>query len=189
MEVFILMQKFEKTLVLTRRGGERTFLIKKSTAKDTAQIFALQEAVVHALPKPQLFVSLTDAELSESLDADICLSVFCEGELCAFTLMIKNRITSRHLGLYLDYETHELLETVSFDSAFVSPEFRGFSLQSLLLAEKEHIARNLGAKRAIATVSPENEASFKNLTSNGFNIIEERIMYSGVSRYIVVKIF
>jgi len=181
------MQEFEKTFALARHGDEKSFLIRKSSPDDAAQVLALQETICRTLSKNQLFEKLTNAELFESLKTDVCLSIFCEGTLCAFTLMIKNRITPRHLGHHLGYEQKELLEAVSFDSTFVSPDYRGFSLQSLLLALKEEAARALGAKRAIATVSPENDVSFNNLTSNGFEIFDRRVMYSGVDRYIVVK--
>ena len=50
-----------------------------------------------------------------------------------------------------------------------------------------HIAEKLGAEEVLATVSPENAFSLRNIISEGFEVVSEKNMYGGYRRYIVRK--
>ncbi len=112
-----------------RKRNRVPFEFRRCTAEDLAAIFALQERVVHALPTPELFARTTEAELAESLELDFCLGAYASGTLAMVSIMVSNRISPRNLGVYLGYEEARLLQTVTYDTAFVDPAFRGYGLQ------------------------------------------------------------
>ena len=195
-----------------RAGEEKKFCLRQCLTDDLAQILALQKKVTEALPDRNLFAWTTEEEIAESLALDYCLGVFdpaasdrntgcenpsgseaaqpCEGlsnRLVMFSLMITGRITPRNLGSYLDYTEEKLLTTVTYDSTFVDPDYRGYGLQNLAISQQEEQALSLGAAEALATVSPKNEHSLRNLRINGFEEAGRRRMYGGVLRLIMRK--
>lgn len=178
----------EKQLNLQKSDGKtRSFLIRRSRPEETEEILALQDIVFGAIPDKAIFIGTTSEEIGESIDDDVCLSVYSGDKLCAFTLMVTNRITPRNLGIHLDYSPEQLKSTVTYDTTFVTPLCRGFGLQRLLFKEKDKLSLMLGASCALATVSPENGASLKNARAAGFEIVGEKLLYSGVNRYIMRK--
>ena len=170
-----------------QRGAELALRIRRCGIADLDAILALQEAVRRALPADRLFVRETKAELEESLALDFCLGGYAAERLMVFTLMIVNRATPRNLGWALGYDVPRLLQSVTYDSTFVSPDCRGFGLQRALLPLKDAEARSLGACEALATVAPENTHSLNNLLFCGFEILGQRQMYGGLDRFIVRK--
>ncbi len=178
----------KEAIFRSRTGEERILTIRRCEARHLDAILALQEEVFRTLPADALFVRETAGELEESLALDVCLGAFDGDELAAFSLMIANRLTHRSLGAILGYETARMKETVTYDSTFVSPSYRGFGLQRAMLPVKDDAARSLGALEALATVSPDNVHSMNNLLSDGFSILRRQRMYGGLDRYIVRKL-
>ena len=74
-------------------------------------------------------------------------------------------------------------------SQFVAPGVRGFGLQRLAAWFKDREARSIGAAEAIATVSPMNPASYRNIRASGFRVDARREMYGGLDRLVMKKDF
>ena len=168
-------------------GTEVPFEFRRCTAEDLAAIFALQERVVRALPMLELFACTTEAELAESLELDFCLGAYADDRLVMVSIMVTNRISPRNLGIYLGYEEARLLQTVTYDTTFVDPAFRGYGLQRLSFRFKDAEAAALGAREALATVAPDNDASLHNLLADGFAEVDRQSLYGGLDRMILRK--
>lgn len=169
------------------RGQPCSFVLHQCRAGDLSAIAALQDEVSAALKQAHIFEKTPAEQIEESLCEDFCLGVFCEDTLAAAAIMVVNRVTPRNLGVHLGYDEERLVRCASYDSVFVLPEFRGYGLQRLLFGAMEERAAGLGCDEALATVSPDNSVSLGNMMTNGFEIVTEKVMYSGVRRYIVRK--
>ena len=180
---------FEKRLAV--KSGERSyvFCFRQAVPEDFDAVMELQDAAAQAVPaeKRHTFVLLTKEELEESLREDFCVAVYAGTRLAAFSLVVLNRVTDRNLGTYLGYDREKLLRTVTYDTTFVHPEFRGFGLQRFIIDVKSDEARRRGAEEALATVSPDNDQSLANTFAMGFEVAERKPMYAGLDRYIMRK--
>ena len=83
----------------------------------------------------------------------------------------------------------QIARTVVYDTTFVSPDSRGFGLQRMAAWFKDLEARRIGAAEAIATVSPMNPASCRNIRASGFRVDARREMYGGLDRLVMKKDF
>ncbi len=192
---------FEKQLAAHGGNSTQTFLFRQAEKEDFSAIMALQDIAAAAVPKEKrhTFVLLTKEELTESLAEDFCVTVWAsrgkarhdaqeEAVLAAFSLVVLNRITDRNLGTYLGYDREQLLRTVTYDTTFVHPDFRGFGLQRIIIGIKSDEALRRGASQALATVSPDNAQSMANTLAMGFEVAERRPMYGGLDRCIMRRI-
>ena len=173
--------------LFNKSGEQKSLLLRRCTVHDIPEILLLQDQVEAALPDRNIFVKTTDIEIRESILLDYCVGAFDQGNLAGFTLMIYGRVTPRNLGTYFGYGEEQLRGCVTYDTAFVDPCCRGFGLQRLFSSLRNEEAIRCGAREAFATVSPDNLASLKNTLANGFEIVETRIMYTGVVRHILRK--
>lgn len=167
-----------------KRGG-MDLLVRRMRADEADRIMELQSRVHACMPDPSL-LALTDRnEIEESLRLDVCLGIFDGERLAAFALMVVNRESAhRNTGQKNGLAPEEC---VSFDTAFVDPDYRGLGLQRRLLQAREEVVRQLGAKYALVTVSPENEFSLRNILNQGFEIMARKQLYGGLDRYVLKK--
>lgn len=170
-----------------RQGDSRIFLLRRCDNKDFEAIVSVQDKVIASLNESHVFARTSAGEIEESLREDFCLGAFCEGELAAAGIMVVNRVTPRNLGVHLGYDEARLLRCATCDSVFVLPQFRGYGLQGMFCRLWDAEALRLGCTEELATVSPDNPVSLGNLRANGFEILDEKVMYTGVQRYIVGK--
>ena len=154
---------------------------------DLEDILALQERVYDTIENKDTFVLTTREELIESLEQDTCIGAFDGELLVAFTLMVTNPGSARNLAKYLDYSEEKSAKCVTYDTTFVHPDYTGYGLQRVFIRLKDLIALNMGAAEALATVSPDNPRSLKNLQAGGFEIVARKEMYGGVERLIMRK--
>lgn len=161
--------------------------IRLCKKEELTEILALQSIVYRRIAAKETFIYTTEEELSESLEADVCIGAYHHNSLIAFTLMVSNPESSRNLGYCLNYNQQQCLKCVTYDTTFVHPDYNGYGLQRLFISLKDSIARELGACEALATVSPENITSLDNLKAGGFVIADEKKMYGVLNRYIMRK--
>ena len=172
-----------------RKGELRRFFVRKCTKDDLPAIMALQEDVMLQLPREDIFVVTTEEEFRETLENDYCIAAFSGRRMVMFSNMILGRPTSRHLGFQLGYDEEQIARSVIYDTTFVAPDTRGFGLQRLAAWFTDREARSIGAAEAIATVSPMNPASCRNILANGFRVDSRREMYGGLDRLVMKKDF
>lgn len=173
---------------LTRQGQPDLCVgVRLCRQDELSAILELQSKVSASISNKSTFVVTTEDELAESLNTDICIGMYHEAELIAFTLIITNSYSLRNLGFYIGYSRERCKRCVSYDTTFVHPAYKGYGIQRLFIGLKDAAAISLGAAEALATVSPDNDISLKNLISSGFVVVEEKKMYGGFNRYIVRK--
>lgn len=175
-------------VVLTNQAREiATLRVGFCKASEFDKIMALQKRVYDAVREKDTFVLTTGEELAESLELDTCIGAYQGTAPAAFTLMVTNPYSSRNLGLYLGYSPERCAKCVTYDTTFVDPAYKGFGLQRLFITLKDALARGAGAEEALATVSPDNEASLKNLLASGFSAASRKNMYGSYDRLILRK--
>lgn len=169
------------------RMDELQAVIRQCCRDELEDIMQLQSTVYDTVGDKDTFVLSTEDELAESLAADVCIGAYVNGRLIAFTLIVTNPCSPRNLGYYLDYSRERRGKCVTYDTTFVHPSYTGYGLQKAFLSVKEAIAVGFGASEALATVSPDNTVSLKNLIAGGFEIAGEKSMYGELCRYIMRK--
>ena len=170
------------------KGQELKTELRLCTLKDLLQILKLQELVLNRMPDKDQFVWTTDVEIEESLAEDYCVGAFHADRLVLFALMIKNRVSIRNLGYALGYDEEKLKKTVTYDTTFVDPDYRGYGLQYLAIGIMDSLAVKIQAAEALATISPENSYSLHNAKIKGFTVAAKKEMYGGYERFILRKV-
>ena len=182
------MRDFPYEIELTRRNGDKRLVVfRKSRVEDLPEIMALQDETHQNIPDKKLFNKTTEEELRDSIENDLCCSVFHDGTMVGFTLLVRPRISYRNFGKYLEYDDEKLLKCVSLDTSFIMQEYRGFGLQDVFFKLRIEEGIALGAEEALSTISPDNEVSLKNAYANGFEVASKLEIYDGLERYILKR--
>jgi len=175
----------ERTEHFSGKRGEMDLVVRRVRPDEVDLVMELQSRVHVHMPDQSHLAETDRDQVEESAALDVCLGVFDGSRLAAFALMVVNRVSEeRNTG-----QKNGLIpeECVSFDTAFVDPDYRGLGLQRRLLQAREEIAAQLGAKYALVTVSPHNEFSLRNILSQGFEIMARKQLYGGLDRYVLKK--
>ena len=175
----------ERRVIFSGKRGERELLVRRMRMDEVDLVMQLQTRVLETMPDSSLLAETDRDEIAESVQLDLSLGVFDGDRLAAFALMVVNRMSeSRNTGQKNGLDP---LECVSFDTAFVDPDYRGLGLQKFLLTAREDVAHQLGAKYALVTVAPNNAFSLKNVMGHGFEIMARKQLYGGRDRYVLKK--
>ena len=92
-----------------------------------------------------------------------------------------------NLGRDIDLPIEELPKVVHMESAVVMSEYRGRGLQYEMLKYAEELLDRSKYRYCLATVSPDNPASFRSLEKNGYRHITTKEKYNGLIRRIYLK--
>lgn len=178
-----------ETPYILKNGGVHALQVhvRQCRREELEEILRLQEYVYDTVTDKNTFVLSTREELAESLAADVCIGAYEHGRLIAFTLIVTDPDSPRNLGNYLNNSKARCHRCVTYDTTFVDPAYTGYGLQRTFLSLKNGIAVEMGACHALATVSPDNAVSLKNLRADGFEIADEKKMYGDRRRYIMRK--
>lgn len=171
-------------------GEEKTFLLRRCVMDDVDAIVALQAEVYDHIPDKKIFQNTEADEFAESIELDQCFCFMDGDKMIAFTLMVAGRPGYRNYGEYLGYSEEQMAKTVSMDTSFVLPEYRGYGIQEYCFALREQAAREiLGAEEALTTISPDNAPSLNNAYKSGFEEVARMTIYGGLERSILRKVF
>lgn len=174
------------------------FELHKLEPEDLPQVLDFQDRIVEVLAKREFLVTSSKEEILESMELDFCFGLFDGDTMAALCILVTNRSGERSLydafkdvfeekyGDSLSAET-----SITFDTIQVDPAYRGYGIQSYFLQVSEEMAKVVGAKCIIATVSPENFASKNNGVAAGY-IAEttgaiHHPPYNGVVRSVMSK--
>ena len=170
--------------IFSGKAGERALRVRAILPGDVDAVLELQAQVIDCMPDKSLLAGTDAHDVNESLQKDFCMGIFDGDILVAFAQMVVNRPGERNLGQQLGYEAEKC---VYYDIVFVHPDYRGLGLQAYALRRRDEIARALGAELGFVTVSPNNAYSLKNVMASGFEVVDRRLMYGGLDRYILKK--
>ncbi|MGI6204413.1 MAG: GNAT family N-acetyltransferase [Anaerovoracaceae bacterium] len=181
------MRKLPFDYEAVRKDGTKCVMeIRRAVPADLDEVMVLQNYVFSGVPAGD-FALTTEDEIRESLREDFCLVATCRKSIVAFTLLVLGRDSYRNYGTMLGYTKEQLAKSVSFDTSFVSPDYRGFGLQKLFYALREEYAVDCGAEKGFATVAPTNSISLENTKQRGFRELTRKKIYGGLERIILEK--
>lgn len=185
------MQKLPQSIEMRRKNGEvKEFVLRRCSAGDLDAIVALQDSVYNELEDKRLFVKTKREEFAESLQLDQCFCFMDAGRMAAFTLMVSGRSGYRNYGEYLGYSPEQMSKTVSMDTSFVHPDYRGYGLQKCFFDLREQVATEvLGAKEALTTIAADNIYSLNNARRSGYEEVKRMTVYGDLERCMLRKVF
>ncbi len=150
------------------------FTITFAQSSDIENILALQNSVVENINIKEWFVPSTKAELELAFSRPqefVMLKVEREDKLMAFSYIILNPDESNDISR--DIKALQNKNCCVYETVFVSPECRGYGLQSKLISMLTDIAKQKGKDFIVATVHPDNVYSSSNFIKNGYSKLND----------------
>ncbi|WP_372371484.1 GNAT family N-acetyltransferase [Candidatus Uabimicrobium sp. HlEnr_7] len=148
-------------------------------AADLPNVIELERQTVGAQSTEQYHM-LTREEHYELIDQGVYIGAKYQQKIIAFSSMRFHAAEELFCGIHINEPF------VSFVNTLVHAKFRGKGLQFLLQKQREKLAQQKGYQIIMATVSPENQHSLRNVEKFGFSIVETRDLSKG-KRHIVCK--
>ena len=170
-------------------GRKDSFKIRKADPNDANAIYAIMQRVSSKLPDKSLFVC-DDLEFVQAhLQSNGFGVVACDGDnkIVASFLFRYPHMEEDNLGRDIDLAEEQLDAVVHMESAVVLPEHRGHNLQEKMLRYAESMIDKSVYHYFMATVSPDNPASYLSLEHNGYSLVATKKKYGGLVRRIYLK--
>jgi len=92
-----------------------------------------------------------------------------------------------NLGKDIELSDAELLQVAHMESAAVLPEYRGNHLQEKMLKYAENLLDKKKYRYLMATVSPDNPASYLTFEKSDYQLVGTKEKYGGLLRRIYLK--
>ncbi len=165
------------------------FLIRQATMDDVEAIYDMMLKVEADLPDKTLFVR-DDLEEVEKLVGQSGFGVVaCDhaGELAGSFLFKYPGLVEDNLGRDVGLTKAQLEQVVHMESVVVLPEYRGNHLQGRMLRFGEALISKSKYHIFLATVSPNNPASYLTFENNGYELVMTKEKYGGFMRRIYQK--
>lgn len=176
-------------LVLQKIDGRpacQTVEMRRCVPGEEAALFALQNEVRAAMPRPEQFVPDTLEHLGRYVAQDLCVGAWQGQRLGAYFILRYCGMDEANYANVLGVPRAQWPQWANADSAVVHPDWRGNGLQRRLLEAALQWLRP-GIVGIGATVSPDNEYSLHNALASGFEIVRRREMYGGYDRYVLAR--
>ncbi len=165
-------------------------LIEQATPKDAEEIYKVMQMVYSKLIDKSIYVcdNLEDVK-SILMESGFGVVALNKKQNIVGCLLCKYPGDSQdNLGRDILLPEPELAKVVHAETAVVLEDYRGNSLQSKMLRLAERFIDKEKYRFLLATVSPDNPASFKTLEQNGFRHIITKEKYGGFIRRVYRKI-
>lgn len=117
------------------------------------------------------------------------LKATCANTLVGFFIVHYPHLSKKNMAYdcFPESVTPALLEQVAhFDSAVVSPDYRGCHIMSMLMRAAMKELDSTDYCYYMATVHPDNHNSLKNLLQLHFQIVKTTVKYGGLPRHIMM---
>ncbi len=164
------------------------FVFRQCGSADLEDILFIQEEAFRVLPDPSLLRRNTSEMLASCLtDPHYTLGVFHKDKLAAFGILYDGLQTDENIGIDMGLTGEKLNDVINFKLVIVLPEYRGNSLQRLIIERLSETARQKNKKIMCATVSPDNAHSISNFEKCGFILHSVKTKYGGMKRNIYYK--
>ncbi len=159
-------------------------------ARHIPAIRTLQALVAASLPDPDLYVVLTDEELSYISQATggQIHGIWVDDQLIAQVCLYYPDQRPDNLGRDLGLAAGDLAQMLHLEGISVHPDYRGNDLGMLLTMQALHLALQRRPVRFLAaTASPDNYVSLVLLFAAGLTIRALRVKYGHCQRYILLR--
>lgn len=165
------------------------FYIRKAEIKDAKKIHEIMFLTQKALEDKTLYVC-DDLEYVEShIEKQGFAVVACTKDetIVGSFLFRYPKLEEDNLGRDIGMKEEELEQVVHMESAVVLPEYRGNHLQEQMLHYGEALIDKNQYHYFMATVSPNNPASYLTFEKCGYQLIKTKKKYGGLLRRIYQK--
>lgn len=181
-------QEYEKA---ARKEQNHTFQIRFAGEADLDQVMELLEEIQKKMEYPEWF-AVDDREFMQERFADngegfAVIAQTEDGTVAGCFLVDIPAEDERNMGYDLGYTKEQRAFTAHMDMAVVSPSFRGYHLQDLMMEKCEEELKERGFVYLMATVHPDNRYSLQNVIKRGYKIMATKEKYGGLIRHILCK--
>ncbi len=166
----------------------RDFTIRIAEPSDIGSVHSIMTTARSSMKEPELYVPDTPEFISRHIQDCGFTLLALYGTLPAGFLIVRIPGEERdNLGYDLGFSKQELSLAAHMESAAVLPEYQGNRLQRRLISSAEAILSSRGYQYALATVSPKNFYSLRNMLACGYRIAKTTTKYGGLERHILLK--
>jgi len=162
--------------------------IKILSPIELSDLLNLQKKVSKYLSDSSSLQPLSEEEFINIFDdKGIVLGVFKQQELIAFRALLKPVLDEDHLGLDIGLAKEELEQVMYQEVSVVHPNYRGHGLQKTM---GNYIMNEVDTQKyryVCATVAPFNIPSIKDKFDQGLQIVDLKLKYDGLLRYVFMK--
>lgn len=168
---------------------EKDIIFRVAVDGDATLIHGLMEEVYNRLEDKSIYVCDDLDYVKEHISNQGFVVVACnkDEEIVGSFIVRYPYQDEDNLEKDIDLPNNKLDEVVHMESSVVLPEYRGNGLQSKLLLYAERLIDKTKYHYFMATVSPENPASYKNLEKNKYKLVLTKEKYGGLIRRIYLK--
>ncbi|KZE37518.1 benzoate transporter [Bhargavaea cecembensis] len=160
----------------------------KLTPEQLPEILSLQEQVIQALEVKERLQPLTEDEFRFILEGNgEMIGVYADGKMIAWRAMLVPDNDHEGLGRDVGVPEEEIGKVIYQEISAVSPEWRGFSLQTIMgsvLMDRVDAERY---RYVCSTVMPGNIPSLKDKFRHGLEVRALKEKYGGKLRYVFMK--
>jgi hypothetical protein len=170
---------------------DRMYEMKYLDMADIDEVLELQQMVYDSLDDKQKFVTDPRTFFEETAlvaGKGMMIGVFVEGRMIAARSISFPGLSQENLGLELHFEEEDLKKVCHLEASMVLPEFRGNHLQAVMLKPTLAYIQQEGYCIVLATISPYNYPSLKNVMDAGLVIRDLKARgenYGGKLRFLL----
>jgi ribosomal protein S18 acetylase RimI-like enzyme len=180
-----------KTMNLKKRDGSVVEAeIKILDLNYINEIMELQRNIYDGLENKSFFVCTDKEEFENTIKGKGniigCVSLE-DNELISIGVYIEYGYDDHNYGYDINIQGEELLKVGQVEATIVSEKYRGNSLQKLMCEILEEMGKTSGKKYICATVAPDNKYSVNTFLKLGYKIMEDKLKYGGLRRYVLMK--
>lgn len=181
----------KKIITLNKKDGSKVkAVIKILDISYIDKILDLQQEIYDLLEQKEFYSCSNREDFEKNLNVRGkiigCITEETD-ELVAIGVYAKFEYGEENYGHDLDIKGEDLLQVANFESTIVHPEYRGNSLQKIIIENLEELAKADNIKCIGVTAAPDNKYSVENIKKLGFEIVKEKIKYGGLKRYVFRK--
>jgi hypothetical protein len=162
--------------------------VRKLTPDQLPEILSLQEEVIGALEVKERLQPLTEDEFRFILDGNgEMIGVYADGKMIAWRAMLVPDNDHEGLGRDVGVPDEEIGKVIYQEISAVSPEWRGFSLQTFMGSVLMDRVDTERYRYVCSTVMPGNIPSLKDKFRHGLEVRALKEKYGGKLRYVFMK--
>jgi len=155
-------------------------LIHPLTEHDADDMYALEQAMMAALPSPRWYYTSTRDEFADQARAGHAWGIRMEGKLIALNIIMPAR--EAHGGGYPEKLGLDDSCSMNFEDVIVDEAWRRRGIHSAFLRHSLLKAKEWRCRSIYATVDPDNLPSLRAFERFGFRVIAQKPTYDGRPR-------
>ncbi len=171
------------------KGKKGTLILCPCKESDLDALMRLQEEICRGMEHPDWFAATSREENIRLIkEPNVILGVYDGDRLAAYGSVGFLGDSPDNLGWDLGFAREEAHRCAVLDTIVVDSAYRGLGLQRELIRScVDHAKEIMPECKILATVSPDNIYSLRNVQAEGFEVPAQKEKYGGKMRYILEK--